>query len=161
VVNPGAVLGPVLGRDFSYSVQIVERLMKGDLPGSPRLGFPMVDVRDIADLHISAMTAPEAAGQRFIGTGPFTWIVEVAKVLKDRLGPAARKVPTRTLPSWLVRLVALVDPGLRPVTPELGKRRACSWDKAHRVLGWTPRPVADSIVDCAQSLIRHGVVPAS
>jgi nucleoside-diphosphate-sugar epimerase len=158
VVNPAAVLGPVLGRDFSYSVQIVERLMKGDLPGSPRLGFPMVDVRDIADLHIAAMTAPEAAGQRFIGAGPFLWIADVARVLKDRLGPAARKVPSRVLPSWLVRIVALVDGRLQPVIHELDRRRDFSADKAERLLGWKQRPVEDSIVDCAQSLIRHGVV---
>ena len=160
VVNPSAVLGPVLGRDFSYSVQIVERLMKGDLPGSPRLGFPMVDVRDIADLHISAMTAPEAAGQRFIGSGPFMWMADVARVLKDQLGPAARKVPTRTLPSWLVRLVALVDSGLRPVVNELDQQRNYTSKKARDVLGWMPRPLEESIVDCACSLIKHGVVRA-
>jgi dihydroflavonol-4-reductase len=118
----------------------------------------MVDVRDIADLHISAMTAPQADGERFIGAAPFMWMADVARVLKERLGPAASKVPTRTLPSWLVRFVARFDAGLRPVVGELDRQRNYASGKAHQLLGWTPRPIEESIVDCAQSLIKHGVV---
>jgi dihydroflavonol-4-reductase len=160
-VNPAVVIGPVLGRDYSFSIQVIERLLKGNVPGLPRLGFALVDVRDVADLHIRAMTAPEAAGQRFIAAGPFLWMGDIAQVLRMRLAPEAGKVPIRRAPSWLIRLASVFDPSLRFVTPELDRQRNYSWDKAHRLLGWTPRPVEDSIVDCAQSLIRHGALRAS
>jgi nucleoside-diphosphate-sugar epimerase len=157
-VNPVVVIGPVLGRDYSFSVQVVERLMKGNPPGLPRLGFSLVDVRDVADLHIAAMTAPEAAGQRFIASTRFMWFEEMGAVLRQRLGPAAARVPTRRLPDWLLRLVGVFDGQVRSVLEELGKRREVSADKAKTVLNWAPRPVEDSLVDCAQSLIKHGVV---
>ena len=92
VVNPSAILGPVLSGDLSYSLQVITRMLKG-MPGVPRLGFSFVDVRDVADLQIRAMRAPEAAGERFLAAGPFLWLSEVAGILRDRLGPAAAKVP--------------------------------------------------------------------
>jgi nucleoside-diphosphate-sugar epimerase len=157
-INPVVVIGPVLGRDYSFSVQVIERLLRGAAPGLPRLGFPLVDVRDVADLHIRAMSAPEAAGERFIATGRFLWASEVADILRTRLGPQARKVPTRRVPNWVIRLAAVFDSSLRFITPELDRQRNYSSEKAQRLLGWTARPVEDSIVDCARSLIRHGVV---
>src|ERR1700722_1143998 len=90
-VNPALVLAPVLGRDFSDSVQVVQRLLSGKVPGIPRLGFNIVDARDVADLHIRAMTAPEAAGQRFIAAGNFQWMSELATLLRARLGDAASR----------------------------------------------------------------------
>jgi nucleoside-diphosphate-sugar epimerase len=156
VVNPGAILGPVLSDDLSYSLEVIERMLKG-MPGLPRLGFTFVDVRDVADLQIRAMAAPEAGGERFIATGDFLWMTEVAEILRDRLGAGAAKVPSRTVPNLLVRAMALFDPGLRSVAGELGHKTTYSADKAKERLGWTPRPVEETIVDCAQSLIQHGV----
>jgi dihydroflavonol-4-reductase len=120
-INPGLVLGPVLDKDSSASVQIVAKLLKGELPGLPRIGYAVVDVRDIADLEVRAMTAPQAAGQRYIGSGPFVSMSDVARVLKDRLGDKAKKVPTRKLPDWLVRFVGLFDSEVRGQLFELGK----------------------------------------
>ncbi len=157
-INPVVVIGPVLGRDYSFSVQVIERLLRGAAPGLPRLGFPLVDVRDVADLHVRAMSATQAAGERFIATGRFLWISEMADILRARLGPQARKVPTRPVPNWLIRLATVFDSSLRFITPELDRRRNYSSEKAQRLLGWTPRPVEDSILDCARSLIRHGAV---
>jgi len=157
-VLPGAVLGPVLSGDFSYSVQLIERLMNRSMPGVPRLGYAIVDVRDVADLHIRAMTAPEAGGERFLATGPFLWMSEVAQILRDRLGPAGSRVPTRRIPSFMVRGAALFDPGLRQVVGDLGREIAYSNEKPRQRLGWSPRPVEETIVDCANSLIAHGVV---
>jgi nucleoside-diphosphate-sugar epimerase len=156
VVNPGAILGPVLSDDLSYSLQVIERMLKG-MPGLPRLGFSFVDVRDVADLHIRAMTAPEAAGERFLAAGRFLWLSEVAEVLRDRLGAAAAKVPTRTVPNVLVRGMALFDPGLRSVVGDLGQRVDYADQKPRSRLGWSPRPVEETIVDCARSLMEHGV----
>ena len=109
VVNPGAIIGPVLNDDLSYSLQAVQRLLDGT-PGAPRLGFSLVDVRDVADLEIRAMTAPEAGGERFIATTKFLWMAEIGEVLRERLGDAASKVPTRKVPNFLVRAMALFDP---------------------------------------------------
>ncbi|MQA75836.1 MAG: NAD-dependent epimerase/dehydratase family protein [Solirubrobacterales bacterium] len=155
-VNPGAVLGPVLGDGRSYSLEVVERLLKG-MPGVPRIGWSFVDVRDVADLQISAMTAPEAGGERFIAAGPFMWMSQVAEVLRDRLGESAAKVPKRTVPDLIVRGMAIFDPGIRSVVGDLGKRVELSSEKARTLLGWSPRPLEETIVDCARSLLREGV----
>jgi nucleoside-diphosphate-sugar epimerase len=157
-INPALVLGPVLSGDFSDSVQVVQRLLSGKVPGIPRLGFNIVDVRDVADLHIRAMTAPEAAGERFIAAGDFAWMADLAALLRARLGAAAAKVPTAKAPDFVLRLAALFDRDLRSVTRDLGRRRAFSAAKAERRLGWRPRPMEDTVLDCARSLIAAGVV---
>jgi dihydroflavonol-4-reductase len=156
VVAPSAILGPALSDDRSYSLQVIERLLNG-MPGLPRLGFSFVDVRDVADLHIRAMTASEAAGERFLGTGPFLWMADVAQILRDRLGPSAAKVPTRKVPNFVVRAMARFDPSLRSIVGDLGRRRVFSSEKARTRLGWSPRPIEETIVDCAESLMRLGV----
>lgn len=157
-VNPSMVVGPVLSRDFSASVQVVQRLLSGTVPGLPRLGFCFVDVRDVADLHIRAMTAPEAAGQRFIAARDFAWMVDLAGLLRASLGDAASKVPTRRVPDFVLRFAALFDKSLVSVTPRLGEKRVFSSAKAQRVLGWRPRPVEEAVLDCARSLIATGAV---
>lgn len=156
VVNPGAIIGPVLNDDLSYSLQAVQRLL-GGTPGVPRLGFSLVDVRDVADLELLAMTSPDAGGERFIAATEFRWMAEIGEVLRKRLGDAASKVPTRTVPNLLVRGMALFDPGIRSVVSGLGKRTELSSKKARSSLGWTPRPIEDTIAETGESLIRHGV----
>src|SRR5258708_788745 len=157
-VGPGdrvAVFGPVLGPDYSTSVLLIQRLMSGGLPGSPRLSFGVVDVRDVADLHIRAMTHPAAKGERFLATaGDFMLIRDIAMVLKQRMGAAGDKVPTRQLPNWLLRVAALRDPAVRQILPELGKLKNGSNEKSKRVLGWTPRSSEEAIVSTAESLLQ-------
>lgn len=157
-VNPAAVLGPVWSSDFSPSIEVVRQLLSGALPGCPDIGFGLVDVRDVADLHFRALTTPGLAGERFIASGPFLKIIDVAQVLKANMGLQARKVPTRRLPDWLVRTVALFNPIIRQITGELGNVRGASSAHAQERLGWTMRPVEESILDCARSLIERGVV---
>lgn len=157
-VNPSAVLGPVWGDDFSASIEVVKKMLEGALPGYPRLGFGIVDVRDVADLHVRALNAPDMAGERFVCSGPFYMMAEVGKVLRERLGNEARKVPARTLPDFLVRLFALFDPVVRQVTGELGKVRDGDSSHAIDLLGWKMRPAEESIVDTARSLIDLGLV---
>jgi nucleoside-diphosphate-sugar epimerase len=159
VINPVGVFGPILGPDFSPSIQLIKRLMDGALRGCPRLTFGFVDVRDVADLHLRAMTNPAARGQRFIAvSGAVMSMRDVAKVLKTRMGSAARKVPTREIPDWLVRLAALRDSSVRLLVPQLGVVRNATAEKARRVLDWAPRPNEDSIVDTAESLLRLGLL---
>jgi dihydroflavonol-4-reductase len=157
VVNPGAILGPALSDDRSYSLEAIERLL-GGIPGTPRIGFSFVDVRDVADLQLRAMTAAEAGGERFIAVDRFLWMSEVAEVLRDRLGEKAAKVPKRTVPNLLVRGMALFDPGIRSIVGQLGRKTELSSEKAKTLLGWSPRPTEETIVDCAESLIEEGVV---
>jgi nucleoside-diphosphate-sugar epimerase len=151
-VNPGAIIGPVLNDDHSYSLQSITRLLDG-MPAVPRIGFAFVDVRDVADLHLRAMTDPAAGGQRLIATDRFLWMAEVGAILRDRLGEAARKVPTRIAPDVLIRLMGLFDGSVRSVIGDLGRRDWFSSEKARTELGWSPRPVEDSIADCGRSLV--------
>lgn len=155
-VLPGAVFGPVLTLESIGSAQVIQRLLDGRPPGIPRFGFALVDVRDLADLHVRAMTSPEAAGQRFIAVGGFLWMEDIATTLRSTLGERARKVPTRRLPDFVVRVLAAFVPALRILTPLLGRRLTFSSAKAQRVLGFAPRPVSATLVDCAESLVRGG-----
>jgi nucleoside-diphosphate-sugar epimerase len=158
-VNPVVVFGPVLGPDYSASIELLKTLMKGSLPGCPRLWFGVVDVRDVADLHLRAMTQPQAKGERFLClSGDFLSVRDMALLLKERLGDAARRVPTRELPDWLVRLGSLINPKGRAYLPELGKRKNATAAKARSLLGWAPRPPAETFADTAASLKRFGMM---
>jgi len=159
VVNPVGVFGPVWGRDFSTSVVLVQRLLNGSVPGCPQLSFGVVDVRDVVDLHLRAMTLAAANAERFLAVaGPNLSIVEMARVLKRGLGAAAKKVPTRQLPNWLVHLAALRDRSLRQIVPELGKTKQASHEKATRLLGWTPRSAQTALLATGESLVRLGAI---
>jgi nucleoside-diphosphate-sugar epimerase len=162
VVNPVGVFGPVLGPDYSTSILLVQRLMDGAMPGCPKLHFGVVDVRDVADLHLRAMTNPAAKGERFLAVaGDFMSVLEIAQLLKARLGAAAKRVPTRQLPNWLVRLASLADPAVRQIVPELGKLKNATNEKAKRVLGWAPRSNEDAIIATAESMVRLGLTKDS
>ena len=162
VINPVAVFGPVLGPDYSTSIHLLRRLMDGDMPGVPRLTFGAVDVRDVADLHLRAMISPAAKGQRFLAAaGKFMSIKEIAQVLRANMGDAARRVPTRVLPNWLLRIAAMRDRAVQQIVPELGKVKSASNDKARRTLGWAPRSNEDAIVAAAESLVRLGLLKDS
>ncbi len=157
-INPTAILGPVLGADYSTSLELVKKLLEGAFPGTPDFGFGIVDVRDLADLHVLALTVPGLDGERFAASGRFMKLNDIAHVLKDRLGTEARKVPTRKLPDWLVRIVARFDPMVRQVVSELGNVRNIDASHAKSVLGWETRDEADTIEDTARSLIAQGLV---
>jgi nucleoside-diphosphate-sugar epimerase len=162
VINPVMVFGPVLAPDYSTSIMVVQRLMDGAMPGCPQLTFGVVDVRDVADLHLRAMTDPAAKGERFLAVaGDFLSMRDIAVVLKRRLGPAARRVPTRQLPNWLVRIAALTDPTVRQFLPELGKLKNATNAKAKRILGWAPRSNEEAIVATAESLMQLGLLKDS
>jgi dihydroflavonol-4-reductase len=148
----------VLSPDFSGSVTVISRLLSGKAPGVPNFGLNFVDVRDVADLHVRAMLAPNAAGERFIANAGFLWLSEVADLLHENLGPAARKVPRRRLPDWLVRLVALRDSSISLMLPVLSRRVEYDATKAKTQLGWTPRPAKEAILASAESLIRLKIV---
>jgi len=162
VVNPVGVFGPVLGPDYSTSILMIQKLMDGAFPGCPRLSFGVVDVRDVSDVHIRAMTSPAAKSERFLAvSGDFMTILGMAKVLKERMGQWARRVPSREIPDFLVRLTAMIDPAAKQILPELGKPKNGSGEKARRLLGWSPRSREDALVATAESLARLGLLRGS
>jgi nucleoside-diphosphate-sugar epimerase len=156
-ILPGAVFGPILSTETIGSVGIIARMLGGKVRRVPRIGFEVVDVRDLADVHIRAMESPASAGQRFLATGEFTWMREMADVLRAGLGAQAGRVSTKGVPDFLVRIAARRDPALREITPALGRRNRHSTAKARDLLGWQPRPAAETILDCGRSLIEHAV----
>jgi len=159
VVNPFGVLGPVLDTHRSTSIELVRTLLDGSAPGVPQAAFGLVDVRDVADLHVRAMTDPRAAGERFLAVaGEPLSVREVALVLRSRLGTAARRVPTRVIPDIVFRLAAPFDARARRLLPELGRAPRVSSAKARELLDWTPRSSEEAIVATARSLIELGVV---
>ena len=161
-VNPVGIFGPLLGPDLSASVTMVKRMLDGRVPAVPRLMFGMVDVRDCADLHLLAMTSPAAAGQRFLcSAGDFLTVQQMARALRDGLGVRARRVPTRVLPDWVVRLAALFSATARQAaTPDLGRFKNASSAKAREVLGWAPRSPQEALVATGESLFALGLVKA-
>ena len=159
VVNPVGIFGPVLGSDHSTSTEFVQRMMNGAMPGLPRLSFGVVDARDVADLHVRAMTNPAAKGERFLAvSGDFMTVREIAQTLKTRLGDAAARVTTRELPDWLVRIVGLFNPEAAQLVTELGKVKNATNAKAVRVLGWAPRSREDALAATGESLVRLGLL---
>jgi nucleoside-diphosphate-sugar epimerase len=159
VVNPVGVFGPVLGPDYSASIFLVQRLMDGAMPGCPKLWFGIVDVRDVADLHLRAMKSPAAKGERFLAVAGESWpMVEIARVLRERMGAAAKRVPRREIPNWMVRLASLRDPAVKLILPELGEVKHATHAKSMSILGWLPRSNEEAIVATADSLVRLGLL---
>ena len=158
-INPSVVLGPVSSDDYSASIIIVQKLLDGGLLACPDIGFGVVDVRDVADLHVRALMAPaNMAGERFIASGRFMKLREIADVLRAELGPQAHRVTTRNVPDWAVRVAALINPVARAFVGEIGSVRHQDASHAKAVLGWVARPVEQSIADTARSLIELGIV---
>jgi len=158
-VNPSMVLGPVDDPDFSPSVEAVRQLLAGEVPMAPDLGFAIVDTRDTAALHVKCLEEPGLAGERFLAAGKFYKFIDVARMLKAGLPPEhTKKVPTRVMPNFLVHILSLFNEGIRSIKSELGKSRHCDVSHAKERLGWETRSAEESVVDCAKSLIEHGVV---
>lgn len=150
------MLGPPLDGAYGTSVRLVERVLRARDPMLPRFGFSVVDVRDVAEMHLRALAREEAVGERFIGAGRFVWYAEMARMLKA--GFPDRKVVTRQAPDLLVRALALFDASVRPALPLLGRQELLTSDKARAVLGVAFRPVEDTVRDTGRALIGMGVV---
>jgi dihydroflavonol-4-reductase len=157
-INPTGIFGPALSRDVSTSLEIPIRLLNGKTPGLPRLGFSMVDVRDVAQCQVEAMTNPAAAGERFIASEEFLWFTECAEILRKEFPSYDRKIPRRVAPDLVIRLMAMVQPVYKQVLTELGRTRRASNAKATRVLGVHFRTAKESLIASAKSLIELGVV---
>jgi len=158
-VLPTFMQGPALGRPSpAGSTQVVARLLDGSLPAVPRIGWDVVDVRDVADLHVLAMTAPQAAGRRLLGAGTFMWWSDLAKVLKDQLPEQTARVPVRTMPDLLVKVLARTNPQMATIRPALGRKVVVDGSATRRLVGWHPRPVHETLADTATSLLTTPTV---
>lgn len=162
VINPVGIFGPVLGPDLASSIRIIQSMLDGSMPICPQIHFGAVDVRDVAALHLRAMTAPAAQGERFIATAcESTSLLELAAILKAGLGPRAQKVPSRQMPNWLLRALAPFNPKFKAAARDAGMVRKATSEKARRLLAWHPRPLEQTIVETAESLLRLGLKPGS
>ncbi|MFE7075242.1 SDR family oxidoreductase [Streptomyces sp. NPDC057620] len=161
-ICPVAVMGPVLGNSVSGSNHIVQRSLNGEMPGYPNWFVPVVDVRDVAEAHVAAMTAPDAAGQRFLVASdePAIAMKEIGAILRSTLGDAAKHVPTRSIPNAVVRLSALFKAEFKPVAADLGYAKRVSNEKARTLLGLRPRTSREAIVAAAESMIAKSLVRA-
>lgn len=152
-VLPGAILGPALPGVSRSSLLILDRMLGGGLPAMPRIELAIVDVRDLADLHVLALEHPDAAGERFLGVHETVTMPDIAELLRRDLGDAGAKVPRRAMPDAVVRLVARFNRELAPMASMLGRHLTVSGAKSERVLGWRPRPAEQTILDSAHFLI--------
>lgn len=157
-LNPAAVLGPVFEKDFGVSPGIVKKLLDGSVPALPNAGFQIVDVRDVAQAHIEAMTRPEANGKRIILTDRFLWFKEIASVLRGAYADKGLKVPKMVIPDFMVRIFAAFDSETRAVLPDLGVRRELNNGRMKNLLAIDPISAEDSILATAESLLEHGII---
>jgi nucleoside-diphosphate-sugar epimerase len=157
-INPGLVLGPLLHAERTASIEVIRRLLAHEIPGTPRIGFAVVDVRDVAVAHRLAMEIPETGGNRYICAGEPMWLGDMAAVLAAEFGPRGYRIPTRPLPYWLMWTIARFDKTVRLGLSFVNVRQMVSADKAKQELGWTMRPIGETIVDTAESLLQYGVV---
>ncbi len=155
-INPALVLGPPLDQHFGSSVSIIERVLRAKDPMVPNLSFSVVDVRDVAEMHLRAVQRPDTAGQRFLATSGSVWFVEIAAAIKARW--PARKTVTRKAPDFLIRLLGLFDPTVRGIIPDLGRRDEFSNAKAVQEMGMTFIPPKEAIEAAADYLIDHKLV---
>lgn len=160
VINPGFVLGPLLNADQGTSGELIRKLMVRDMPACPDIGFAPVDVRDVATAHRLAMERPEAAGNRYICAGDHIWVQDMAKILAAEFNPRGYRVPTGRLPYWVMWIIAWFDKAVNLALGFVGRKELVSSAKAQHELGWTMRPVRESLIDTARTMIEQGVVPA-
>ncbi len=159
VINPVAIFGPVLNKDIGTSVEVVEMMMNGKMPGLANVHLGIVDVRDVAELHLLAMTDEKAKGQRYLATaGEGLFFADIAKILRDGLGEKAAKVPTLVVPNFLLRILALFMANARDAVPHLSIARKGTSAKAIKELGWKPKSEKEALLSCAQSLIDFGII---
>lgn len=157
-IHPGLVVGPALDRDFGASIELVRMMMTGAYPAMPPAAYPIVDVRDVAGLHVAALKKPQTGGRRLMAVGGVMGMAEMSAALKKAAPDLAAKAPTSTLPSFIVRLAAMADRNLAAVIPDLGARPAPHADYVAALTGLAPRPAAEGLAATALSLAKVGAV---
>lgn len=162
VINPVGIFGPLLGADMSTAFDILKGLMDGTTKATPHINFGIVDVRDVADMHLKAMVSPEAKGQRFLAiAGDVMSLHDIAVLLKDNMGDHGKKVTTKILPNWIVRVAALFNTRAKLIVPQLGKVKHASNVKAKTLLDWKPRTNEEAIIAAAESMVKFKLIQSA
>ncbi len=154
VINPGAVLGPLLDKDYSTSGELVRKLLAGEVPACPDIGFSCIDVRDVADAHYNAMTMKVAAGRRYLCIDSYAGMLGISKTLYE----AGYKTPIKKLPNFAVHLIAMFDKTVRLIKPGIGKHEKTSNERLRVELGIEPRSIKEMTLSMAESMVEFGVV---
>jgi dihydroflavonol-4-reductase len=159
VINPVGVFGAAFDKKLSSGYALLKKILDGTMKRIPNMTISIVDVADLADLHIRAMTSPEAAGERFLAlAGGVMTLPEIAAFLKSKLGERGRNISTRKMPDWIIRIAALFSPTAKNVVPQLGRYRNASNDKARTVLGWQPRSNEEALLAAAETLYQFNII---
>ena len=159
VINPMGIFGPSLSPVLSSGFGLLQKVMDGTMKAIPNIRLGIVDVRDVADLHIRAMTHPAAKGQRFLALAGGTMsLLEISRFLKSKMPEAAKNASEKPLPDWLVRFSALFSKQAKSILPLVGIYRNASNEKAKKMLGWQPRSNEKAILDTAESLVKWGAI---
>ncbi|PQA85403.1 NAD-dependent epimerase/dehydratase family protein [Hyphococcus luteus] len=158
VVNPSLVLGPPLDDDIGASLDLIKFFMTGAYPAIPPVSFPIVDVRDAAALHVAALETPEAGGRRLIASADTLSLKGVADILREAFPDRAKKIPSKTLPSWLVRALALFDRNLASVVPDLGVAPQAETDYVTALTDVRFRPAKEAVIEAGAALERLNVI---
>ncbi|WP_316848028.1 aldehyde reductase [Pedobacter psychrodurus] len=157
VINPMAIFGPLLSHKLSSGHDLLNRMFDGSMKAIPQITLGIVDVRDVADLHIRAMTDKNAGGHRFLAlSGGTLSLPEIALLIKEKMG--IKNIVTRVAPNWLIRLIALYNPGARNIVPQLGRIKNASNEKARTILNWKPRSNEEAVTSAITSMIKFGVI---
>ena len=154
-INPCLVLGRPLDDFYGTSLRVVERLLRGKDPLLPKVGMGIVDVTDVARMHVRAMTAAGAPGKRLIGAAEFMWITEIAEILKAAY--PERRIPLRTAPDFLIRLAGLFDRSIRTIIPLLGRRQELDSSRARALLDMDFIPAAESVRAAGRYIMERGL----
>ena len=158
VINPSFVFGPALESDYGSSLEILYKLLKGKYPLVPKLGFEIVDVRDVAVLHRLAYESPEATERRFLCSSGFRWLKEMSIFLRQNFPEYRKKIPVREMPNFLLKIISIFDRSVARFVSDLEIKKEVDVSPAHKVLGWQPRSPEESIEAGARSLIDLGIV---
>lgn len=155
-INPGLVVGPPLDEHYGSSLGLVERILKGRDPMMPPFGFPMVDVRDVAEMHLRALQRPETIGRRYISASGSMAMVDMGRTLKAAY--PTRRIPTREAPKPLVRFLALFDPSIKSILPKLGHLERVSNARAVSEMGMEFIAPKAALLASADWLVKHGKI---
>ena len=157
-INPGFILGPILGKDPGTSAAVILKMMKGEYPGVPQLGFPTVDVRDVVELHFKALESEAAIGQRYAAVSESIWFKEIAAYVLEAQPSYNKKVKPKELPNWFMKIFALFEKSTKMILPELGFKAIVSNEKAKQQLGFAPRSAKEAVMATANALVEMKLV---
>ena len=159
VINPMGIFGPSLGPELSSGFELLKKVLDGSMKRIPNITLGIVDVRDVADMHLRAMINPNANGQRFLAlAGGIMSLPEIALLLKERMPIAAQRISTKKIPDWVIRIAAPFNAMANSIAPMLSRYREASNEKAKQILGWQPRSNEEAIIATAESLVKFGSI---